>query len=463
MIHKEKQIFFTLFFLISAVVFATTPGDNPFRKVAKDVTPVVVQINTIYTQKVKTGGSPFDFFFNNGNSNSQPQYREYKSQGLGSGIVVEVKGDKKYILTNNHVIKDATELKVHFNSGKEYNAELVGADSRKDLALLLIETKDIIPKAKLGDSDDLYIGDWAIAIGSPLGYESTVSLGIISAIGRKPDPRGMTADFTDYIQTDAAINKGNSGGALVNIDGEIIGINTWIASEDGGNIGLGFSIPINNAKDVIKQLITKGKVEYGWLGVSMGGIPKDISAEIKENRTSGAFIYSLFKNSPADKGGLKPGDIVIGINGKDITNQNELLHNVGVLPAGKKATFKIIRNNKEISLNIYPELRNDTNKRPILWPGITTIPLTTEIIDGLNKYSDTKIKKSTKGVVVYSVAADSVSKLTGIVQGDIITQVDNIKIKSSLDFYQAIASSGSEVTVRVIRKGQNIKLILLNE
>ena len=296
-----------------------------------------------------------------------------------------------------------------------------------------------------------------------MGYESTVTLGIISAIGRKPDPRGMTADFTDYIQTDAAINKGNSGGALVNIDGEIIGINTWIASEDGGNIGLGFSIPINNAKDVITQLISKGRVEYGWLGVSMGSIPSDISKELKDGRTSGAFIYSLFKDSPAEKGGLKPGDIVIGINGKSITNQSELLHSVGVLPAGEKANFSIVRNGKQINLSLYPELRNDKGKRPLLWPGITTMPLTTEIINRLNDYSDKKIKKSTKGVVVYSVANESVSKLTGLMQGDIITHVDGKKVKSSLEFYNAIASSGAEVTIRVIRKGQNIKLILLNE
>ncbi len=449
---------------LSTFGFASTEKDNPFRKVARDVTPVVVQIDTVIKTKVQAGRNPFDFFFRNDNSdqNKEPEFQEFESKGLGSGIVVEADGKKKYVLTNNHVVKDAQELTIHFTNGKSYDAKIVGTDPRKDLGLLVFETSDFIPVAKLGDSDDIFIGDWAIAIGSPLGYESTVTLGIISAIGRS-SATGMEADFTDYIQTDAAINQGNSGGALVNIDGEIIGINSWIASQTGGNIGLGFSIPINNAKKVIRDLIDKGSVEYGWLGVSMGNIPTEIKESLKNNDQNGAFIHNIFKKSPADKGGLKPGDIVTNVNGKNITNSDDLLKAVGNLPAGKLATFEILRDNSSQTIRIYPELRTEENMKALLWPGINSITLTDEIIDSINKNSENKLSKQTKGVIVVSVVDDSIAKLTGIIPGDIITHIDGKAITTTPDFYKYISKSDKEVTLNVIRNNQKIKLILSNE
>lgn len=465
MIHINKKIVLLAALLISTLTFASTEKDNPFRKVARDVTPVIVQIDTVYKTKIQTGRSPFDFFFKNENDdkNKEPEFREYESTGLGSGIIVESDGNKKYVLTNNHVIKDAQELTIHYSSGVEYKATLVGADSRKDLAILVFETEKNIPIAKLGDSDNIFIGDWAIAIGSPLGYESTVTVGIISAIGRSSLNTGMKADFTDYIQTDAAINKGNSGGALVNIDGEIIGINTWIVSQTGGSIGLGFSIPINNAKKVIRDLIDKGSVEYGWLGVSMGNIPQEILDNIKNSDQKGAFIHSLFKNSPADNGGLKPGDIIINVNGKKITSGDDLLKSVGNLPAGKIAKFKLLRNNQNMSIDVYPVLRSEESQKALLWPGINSINLTDEIIEAMNEKLEYKIKKSVKGVVVVSVSKDSVAKLTGLIPGDIITNVEGKKISNILDFYKELSNADSEVTFNILRNGQKIKLILLNE
>ncbi|MGL1890282.1 MAG: trypsin-like peptidase domain-containing protein [Spirochaetaceae bacterium] len=460
-----KKIILILLASLTTLSFASTEKDNPFRKVARDVRPVVVQIDTVYKTKVKTGGSPFDFFFKgekNEEPENEPEYREYESSGLGSGIIVEARGKKKYVLTNHHVIKDAHELNVHFSTGKSYEATLVGSDPRIDLALLVFETKDIIPVAKLGNSDDIYIGDWAIAIGSPLGYESSVTLGIISAVGRPAVNGGMKADFTDYIQTDAAINKGNSGGALVNIDGEIIGINTWIASQTGGNIGLGFSIPINNAKRVIASLIEKGTVDYGWLGVSMGNVPKENQKD-KSAKITGSFIYSLYKGSPADKGGMLPGDIITKVNSKTIATSSDLLKAVGNLPAGKLAIFKVIRGKELLTLRIYPEVRDEDSQKSYLWPGINIITLTTEIIDSMNERSETKLKKSTDGVVVVAVSPDSVAKLTGLVPGDIITHIDSRKVGNLSDFYKAIANTKEEVVLNVIRNGKKIKLILMNE
>lgn len=465
MIQISKKILIIMIGCISTLTFASTEQDNPFRKVARDVTPAVVQIDTVYKTKVQTGKNPFDFFFNNGQEDSEkePEYKEYESKGLGSGIIVESDGNIKYVLTNHHVIKDAEELTIHIVDGREYEATIVGSDSRKDLALLKFETKDSVTVAKLGDSDDLYIGDWALAIGSPLGYESSVTIGIISAIGRTAQNTGLEADFTDYIQTDAAINRGNSGGALVNIDGEIIGINTWIASQTGGSIGLGFSIPINNAKKVISELIDTGNVEYGWLGVSMGSVPEEILETLKNKNQDGAFVHSLFKDSPADKSGLSPGDIIIGVNGKIIKTSDDLLKSVGNLPVGKIAQFKLIRNGKNMTINVYPELRTEASQNALLWPGINSINLTSEIIDAMNEQLEKKIKSNTKGIIVISVANESVAKLTGLVMGDIITTVDGDNIKNTAEFYNSISKAEEEVTLNVIRNGQKIKLILLNE
>ncbi len=464
MFKIQNTILLVLLTIISTFSFASSEKDNPFRKVARDVTPVVVQIDTVYTTKVRTGSSTFDFFFKNRGeeNNDEPEFREYESKGLGSGVVVEARGKKKYVLTNQHVVKDANELTIHYKNGKSYDAKLVGSDERKDLALVVFETKDDIPVATLGDSNDLFIGDWAIAIGSPLGFESSVTLGIISAIGRSSGMTGMAADFTDYIQTDAAINQGNSGGALVNIDGEIIGINTWIASQTGGSIGLGFAIPINNAKKVISDLIDKGSVEYGWLGVSMGPIPKEYTDEDKS--LEGAFIYNLFKDSPAQKGQIKAGDIVIGINNINIKTSDDLLKVVGNLPAGKVALFNLIREGKELELKVYPELRNEESMKPMVWPGISVMTLTKEIIKDYNeKAEDNKLSSFAKGVVVIGVMDTSVAKYTGLQVGDIITHVDGKASKDIKIFYNQIAQSSSEVTLNVIRNSNKIKVILLNE
>ncbi len=456
-----KKILIILLGCISTLAFASNEKDNPFRKVARDVRPVVVQIETVVKTKVQAGKNPFDFFFKKqeDNGEKEPEFREYESNGLGSGIIVETDGKKKYVLTNSHVIKDASELTISLSNGKSYDAKIVGEDVRKDLGLLVFETTDRIPVAKLGDSDDLFIGDWAIAIGSPLGYESTVTLGIISAVGR-PSISGMKADFTDYIQTDAAINQGNSGGALVNIDGEIIGINAWIASRTGGNVGLGFSIPINNAKKVIRDLIDKGSVEYGWLGVSMANIPEDILDNLKNKKLKGAFVHSLFIGSPADKGELRPGDIITKVNGTIITNSDDLLKAVGNLPAGKVASFNIVRDNKTLSLKVYPEIRSEESESALLWTGINPITLTKEMIKSMNEHFENKLKTSTKGIIVLSVAPDSVSKLTGVLPGDIITNIEGKKISSMSDYYNQLSIADEEVTLNVIRNGLKIKLIL---
>jgi S1-C subfamily serine protease len=244
-----------------------------FNQVADKVLPVVVEIDTtnIVSQEVPEWGSPFDFFYgpqgnqdnkdnpkNKDNKDNPPKKQEFKKQGLGSGVIVRKSGKTVYILTNNHVAGDADEIKVKLNDSREFTAKLVGKDERKDLALVSFETDQNVPVAELGDSDKLRVGDWALAVGNPMGLESTVTAGIVSALGRRGGPG---ENISDFIQTDAAINPGNSGGALVNIRGQVIGINTWIASTTGTYAGYGFAIPINNAKKALDDFVTRGKVE----------------------------------------------------------------------------------------------------------------------------------------------------------------------------------------------------------
>ena len=220
-----------------------------FRDTAQKVLPSVVEVETVETVRVPQGGmtSPFEFFFGRPDprGGNQGNEREFEQRGLGSGIIVRRDGDKVYVLTNNHVAGDADKINLTLNDGRTFQGDLVGTDPNKDLALVVFETEETVPVAEMGDSDTVQVGDLVMAVGNPLGFESTVTSGMVSAIGRQVPERTGLPILTDYIQTDAAINRGNSGGPLVNLDGEVIGINTWIASQSGGSIGLGFSIPIN--------------------------------------------------------------------------------------------------------------------------------------------------------------------------------------------------------------------------
>ena len=245
------------------------------RQVAGQVLPVVVEIDTISEVERRNIQSPLEFFFGRPDSNNDDdESRPLLQRGLGSGIIVRRTGNDVYVLTNEHVIGNATEITVTLYDGREYRAELVGGDENRDLALVRFQTTEEVPVATLGDSQDVQVGDLVFAVGNPLGFASTITSGIVSAVERDGPVGSNGPLLTNYIQTDAAINRGNSGGPLVNLDGEVVGINTWIASRSGGSIGLGFAIPINNASRAIDQIIATGRVEYGWLGVNMGRRPR---------------------------------------------------------------------------------------------------------------------------------------------------------------------------------------------
>ena len=320
---------------------------DQYRLVAKEVLPAVVEINVVEVIKQQIPGnnfSPFDLFNDNwpfrsfpfGNPDQDreekdpPLEREFRKQGLGSGVIIQANGSKYYVISNNHVVGNADEISIRLYDGREYEGKIVGTDMRTDLALVSFDTRESIPVIELGNSDELLAGDIVFAVGNPLGFESTITQGIISALGRKAEAGRQIADFTDYIQTDAAINPGNSGGALVNLEGELIGINTWIASRTGGSDGLGFAIPVNNVKKAINSFIEKGRIEYGWLGVSISDvIDEKLGEDLGISNIKGSLILNLFSNSPAAKGGLLPGDYIIRINNTEIRDSDHLTNVIG--------------------------------------------------------------------------------------------------------------------------------------
>ena len=428
------------------------------RELTSSVLPSVVTIDVVEMRKVKDpfgfGNSPFHFFFGNPDGDDEEGgTREYKAQGMGSGFIVRKTGNTYYALTNQHVIGNATDISVMLYGGKEIKAKLIGSDTRKDIALVSFESTEDIPLAKLGDSDEVQVGDLAFAIGSPMGYVSSVTQGMISAVGRHGGPN--KGNVNDFIQTDAAINQGNSGGPLVNIYGEVIGINTWIASSSGGSQGLGFSIPINNVKKAIDDFINTGALQYGWLGVQLVQVDKDFLASLKIENGEGALAAQVFLGSPADKAGIMPGDFIIELNGKHIKSVDNLVRDVGDLLAGETAVFKVIRDSKTITIEAKIEARDEkiVENSSKLWPGFTPVPITDEVIEKL------KLEKGQKGVVIASILPKSPGIIMGLKQSDVIVGVCDRKISNIAEFYKELSVASKEVWFDIIREGQNLSTV----
>ncbi len=431
---------------------------NSFNSISEGVLPSVVEIDvtekTTVTQMNPFDDLPFWFFGNpNGDSDKKGRTREYEQKGLGSGVIVKRTGNTVYVLTNNHVAGKATKITVNLNDGQKFDAKLVGADERSDIALVSFEAKkdSNIVVAALGDSDNVKVGDIVLAMGAPLGYSQSVTQGIVSATGRSGDQIG---NMNDFIQTDAAINQGNSGGPLVNIYGEVIGINTWIASSSGGSQGLGFSLPINSLKKSIEDFISSGKITYGWLGVSLLDVKDEYKKELGVEGKNGALASQIFLDSPGHKGGMQAGDFIIEVNGKAIKNQTELMREVGYLPSGKNASFKVIRNGKIVDLTVKIEERTEkvTNDNSKLWPGFIASPLTDDAKKELN-IENSKVK----GVVVMNVLEKSPAAAMRIQNGDIITAVNDKKVSNIQEFYDALnLNSKREIWFDVYNDGHTL-------
>jgi len=435
-----------------------------FRGVASEVLPVVVEINTeeVVKQRLPRFQSPWDFFFGEPEG-GEPQEREFRQPGLGSGVIVQRAGNKIYVLTNNHEVGSADKISVLLHDQREFPGKLAGADPRRDLAVVVVETREEVPVARLGDSDALQVGDLVLAVGNPFGFESTLTMGIISALGRRAEAGSSVANLTDYIQTDAAINPGNSGGALVNLKGEVIGINTWIASGTGASAGLGFAVPINNAKKTVADILSKGRVEYGWLGVSIHDLDSRAFPGVREDfrvgDKGGAFVLNVYKGSPAYKAGILPGDFVTSIGGQALRNADQLTQVVANLPAGKDTEVKLLRAGSPLTLNIRLAIREEEKElaaqSKTLWPGLFLGVLTDEVRKQL------KLPDQVKGPLVTVVWETSPAAVAGLKQGDVVLKVNDAEVKTVYDFYAALNKAPKDVLLRLHRQENEVVIGLV--
>lgn len=378
---------------------------------------------------------------------------EFKTQSLGSGVIVDKRG---YILTNNHVVADMDELKVRLSDKREFDAKIIGTDPQTDLAVIKIEAENLIP-AKMGDSDKIKPGQWAIAVGNPFGLTSTVSVGVISATGRF----GVgIAQYENFIQTDAAINPGNSGGPLVNIKGEIIGINTAIFTRSGGYQGIGFAIPINMAKAVLRDLIEKGRVTRGWLGVVIQNIDSSLAKQFNVDVTEGVLISDVQDDSPAKEAGFERGDIVIEYDGKKIADINELRNKVAQTEVGKKVNVTVLRGGKEKVLTV--KIGEQPADLFAIGPfpagkelGMTVQDLTEELARNLDYEGES-------GVVVSAIEQGSPADQAGIEEGDLIKEVNREKITNVKEFGQALRKSEKDKDILLlIRRGKHTRFVII--
>lgn len=413
-----------------------------FADLAEKLKPSVVNIST--TKTVRGGrprtpfgqGSPFDRPFGGDDFFERffgdiPQ-REFKQRSLGSGFIITSDG---YIFTNNHVIEQADKIIVKLSDGKEYEAKVIGKDAKTDIALIKIKTADSLPVADTGDSDKLRVGDWVMAIGNPFGLEQTVTAGIVSAKGRVIG----AGPYDNFIQTDASINPGNSGGPLFNMEGKVIGINTAIVAQGQG---IGFAIPISMAKTILPDLKAKGKVTRGWLGVSVQDITEDIAKNMKLKDRSGTLINDVFKGDPADKAGLKSGDVITEINGKKIKDTHELLIIIAAFRVGETVKIKILRDGQEKSVSITVAERKDQREIAAARNGGEAFGMTVqEITPEIAKHLGLSIKK---GVIVVDVQEGSTADEVGIQPQDIVLQVNKVKVESIKDYAREIGKAGEK-------------------
>ncbi len=461
----KKRIFFCFIFLLglSLNLYSfnfniSTDSDNKCKclpnitKIAKEVMLSVVNINTTKIIKKRNPffapfhspfgeNDPFEEFFRRFFGGMQP-YQEFKQKSLGSGFIISKDG---YILTNNHVISNADEIYVTLPNQHRYKAKVIGTDPKTDIALIKIDPKDEnLKPVKLGDSDKLEIGEWVVAIGNPFGFSRTVTVGIVSAKGRVIG----AGPYDDFIQTDAAINPGNSGGPLINMKGEVIGINTAIIATAQG---IGFAIPINMAKSLLPQL-KKGKIVRGWLGVTIQQVTEDLAQYFGMKEPYGALVTSVFPDSPAQKAGIKRGDVIIEFDGHKIKGVHDLPRIVATTEPGKKVKIVVLRGGKKVTLNVKvgkmdKNLAMSTEEK-IDKLGMYVVNLTDEI---RSRYGIT----DKEGVLVYKVKPNSIADKAGIKEGDIIKSMEYQKVRNIDDYKKILKNFHKDKMLIDVKRGDS--------
>lgn len=443
---------------------------DSFVKVAEVAKPAVVNISAVQIQKVQE--DPYQFYYGDPDEflyrffgqpyqqRQRPREREYRREGTGSGVIIDPDG---YILTNNHVVQDADQLTITLEDGKQLKGVVVGTDPRTDLAVVKIKANTPFKYLPLGDSNALRIGDWVIAVGSPFGLQQTVTAGIVSAIRQSLNIEGRM--FNNLIQTDAAINRGNSGGPLVNLKGEVIGINSAIYAPTGVFSGIGFAIPVNEAKKIIKDLINRGFVERSWIGVEIAEINEIVAQQFGLDSVEGALVNNVIPDSPAAKADVQRGDVIIGINGKPIKSVLELQNTITGFSPKTTVQLKVIRDGKPKNLTLVTESmprenaktktsassRSDqSNEQSIEWLGATFHNATAAM---KQQY---EIQDPSNGVIVLNVPADSLAADAGLQEGDMIRSVNKTTIKNvgSLKTLTSSVDTKKGLVMDVFRQGR---------
>jgi len=423
----------------AAFPFSSTPTLAP---VVEKVSPAVVNIAVSGKQKEQRSMDDIFEFFNK----QRPKQPEKKFVGLGSGVIID--SQKGYIITNFHVIDNAEEIKVELKSGQVLVAQVVGQDKQSDIALLKVDVDSNrnaqLTQISFANSDKLHVGDFVLAIGNPFGLGQTVTSGIISALGRS----GLNLEnLENFIQTDAAINSGNSGGALVNLEGELIGVNTAILGPNGGNIGIGFAIPSNMIKNLIEQLVEHGEVRRGVLGLRGGEITPELAKSFSLKSQHGAFVYEVNSGSAAEEAGVKAGDVIVAINSYKIKSFAELRAKVGTLGSGKKVKLSIMRDNQQLMLEaVLKDPQQQVEKVALLHPAL----------DGATLMN----MRKNRGVEITQVAAGSIAEKYGIKASDIIVGVNRTETKNIDALRKMIASTSDLIALNIKRGDQFLYLIL---
>jgi len=445
---------------------AVSPGDSSrtpgsFADLAEKVKPAVVNISTTKVLKGGMrspfgGGAPFDRNFGNEFFDrffGDAPRREFKQQSLGSGFIISSDG---YIFTNNHVVEHADKILVKLSDGREYEAKIIGKDAKTDIALIKIKPNENLPVAEIGDSDKLRVGEWVLAIGNPFGLEQTVTAGIVSAKGRVIG----AGPYDNFIQTDASINPGNSGGPLFNMEGKVIGINTAIVAQGQG---IGFALPISMAKNILPDLKSKGKVTRGWMGVSVQDITDEMAKSLQLKERRGAIISEVFKGDPAERAGIRAGDVVTEINGKKIKDTHELLLSIASFHVGDKVSIKVIRDGREMVFQVTVTERRDQPEVAAAKGGsheqfgLVIDDITPEIARYLGIPAKT-------GIIVIRVQSGSPADEVGIQPQDIILQVNKVKISSVKQYLREISKQTNKGGIMLlIKRGQATFFVALRK
>ncbi|CDL82414.1 serine endoprotease DegQ [Xenorhabdus szentirmaii] len=410
-------------------------------KVLPSVVTVHVSGTEVQTQQLQLP-EDFQFFFGPSFPQQQQQSRPFK--GLGSGVIIDA--NKGYVLTNNHVIDNASKIFVQLNDGREYTATLLGRDPQTDIALLQLKNAKNLTAIKFANSDQLRVGDYAVAIGNPFGLGQTVTSGIISALGRS----GLNLEgLENFIQTDASINRGNSGGALINLNGELIGINTAIIAPGGGNVGIGFAIPSNMAKSLASQLIDNGEVKRGILGIKGTEMNADIAHALNIDAQQGAFVSEVIPKSAAAKAGIKSGDVLVSFDGKKIGSFAELRAKIGTTVPGKEIKIGLLRKGKPIEVSVVLDNSEESS---------TQAEKLSSALQGATLSNATV--NNAQGIKVDSIAQNSPAAMSGLQKNDLIIAANNVRVRNINELRNVIEKKPSVVALNVLRGNDNVYLLI---